>query len=208
MAVTKDKFGVPIEGARLGILQPKLKYRFRVIVVGMGAAGDELTRTFTSNIVSVTRPTFTVDEVEVHSYNSRAYIAGKHQWEAINLSLRDDITNQVSSLVGQQIQKQFNHFEQTTAVSGGDYKFDMLIQVLDGTNAEPTEQWELEGCMLQQVNYSDHAYDASEIVQLDLSIRYDNAVHVAGPNSLGGKVAAGDPFPLADGLPASPGTGV
>ena len=58
MAVTKDKFGVPIEGARLGILQPKLKYRFRVIVTGFGAGGR--TDEFTSNIVSVTRPTFNV----------------------------------------------------------------------------------------------------------------------------------------------------
>ena len=150
MAITKDKFGVPIEGSRLGILQPKLKYRFRVILTGFGAGGrtDELTQ----NVVSVTRPTFSMEEVVVHSYNSRAYIAGKHEWNAISLSLRDDITNSVAALVGQQIQRQFNHFEQTTAVSGGDYKFDAVIQVLDGTNAEPTEQWELEGCMLQEVN--------------------------------------------------------
>ena len=55
MAVTKDKFGVPIDGNRLGILQPKLRYRFRVIMTGFGAGGrsDELT----SNVVSVTRPT-------------------------------------------------------------------------------------------------------------------------------------------------------
>ena len=50
--------------------------------------------------------------------------------------------------------------------------------------------------MLQEVNYSDHSSDQSEIVNIDLSLRYDNAVHVAGPNTLGGKVAAGDPFPL------------
>ena len=198
MAITKDKFGVPIEGSRLGILQPKLKYRFRVILTGFGAGGrtDELTQ----NVVSVTRPTFSMEEVVIHSYNSRAYIAGKHEWNAISLSLRDDITNSVAALVGQQIQRQFNHFEQTTAVSGGDYKFDAVIQVLDGTNAEPTEQWELEGCMLQEVNYSDHSYDQSEIVNIDLSLRYDNAVHVAGPNTLGGRVAAGDPFPLVSPL--------
>ena len=83
MAVTKDKFGVPIEGARLGILQPKLKYRFRVIVTGFGAGGR--TDEFTSNIVSVTRPTFNVDEVEVHSYNSRAYISGKSKIKYILL---------------------------------------------------------------------------------------------------------------------------
>ena len=33
----------------------------------------------------------------------------------------------------------------------------------------------------------------SDIVGIDLTIRYDNAVHVAGPNTLGGKVVAGDP---------------
>lgn len=206
MAVTKDKFGVPIEGSRLGILQPKLKYRFRVILTGFGAGGrtDELTQ----NVISVSRPTFTVEEVTVHSYNSRAYISGKHEWNPITLSVRDDITNAVSALIGQQIQRQFNHFEQTTAVSGGDYKFDALIQVLDGTNAEPTEQWELEGCMLTEVNYSDNAYDQSEIVNIDMNVRYDNAVHVAGPNTLGGKVTAGDPFPLVSPLGTEVNTGV
>ena len=42
-----------------------------------------------------------------------------------------------------------------------------------------TEQWELEGCMLAEVNYTDYAYDPYDIVGIDLS--YDNAVHVAGP---------------------------
>ena len=60
MAVTKDKFGVPIDGNRLGILQPKLRYRFRVILTGFGAGGrtDEMT----SNIV-VTRPLICYEEI-------------------------------------------------------------------------------------------------------------------------------------------------
>jgi len=206
MAVTKDKFGVPIDGNRLGILQPKLRYRFRVILTGFGAGGrsDELT----SNIVSVTRPTLGYEEVTIDSYNSRAYVQGKHTWEPVSLVIRDDITNQVSALVGQQVQRQLNHFEQTSAVSGSDYKFDMLIQVLDGSNAEATEQWELEGCFLINTNYSEHDYSTSEPVTIDMQIRYDNAVHVAGPNTLGGKVQAGDPFPIAAPLPTTPGTGV
>ena len=31
------------------------------------------------------------------------------------------------------------------------------------------------------------------IPTIDLQLRYDNAVHVAGSNTLGGKVTAGDP---------------
>ena len=166
MAVTKDKFGVPIDGNRLGILQPKLRYRFRVIFTGFGAGGrtDEMT----SNIVSVTRPTIGYEEITIDSYNSRAYVQGKHTWEPVNIIIRDDITNQVAALVGQQVQRQLNHFEQTSAISGSDYKFDTLIQVLDGSNAEATEQWELEGCFLINTNYSEHDYSTSDPVTIDL----------------------------------------
>ncbi len=177
MAETKSKFGIPIPGAveGSGIIMPKLKYRFRVNFQGLGAATRNTE--MTTNVQSVTRPSISVDEVEVHSYNSKVYMQGKHTWQTIDVTIRDDITNTVSKLVGQQVQRQINHYQQTTAAASNQFKFNMTMDVLDGTSAEPTETWELEGCFIQNVAYGDNDYAATDQQQIVLTIRYDNAIH-------------------------------
>jgi hypothetical protein len=177
MAETKSKFGIPIAGAieGSGIIMPKLKYRFRVNFQGLGAANRATE--MTTNVQSVTRPSISVDEVEVHSYNSKVYMQGKHTWNTIDVTIRDDITNTVSKLVGQQVQRQINHYQQTTAAASNQFKFNMTMDVLDGTSAEPTETWELEGCFIQNVTYGDNDYAEASQQQIVLTIRFDNAVH-------------------------------
>ena len=177
---TLSKFGVPIDGStgRGGILQPKLKYRFRVRFTGFGSVGQSPLQ-LTQQVMNITRPKVSHEEVPIHSYNSVAYMQGKHTWEAINITLRDDINNNISKLVGGQVQKQMNHFEQTSAVSGARYKLCTKIEILDGTSDTELEQWDLEGCFLQNVDYSDGDYAVSEPVQVILTLKYDNAIHTA-----------------------------
>ena len=127
--------------------------------------------------MNITRPKVTHEEVPIHVYNSVAYLMGKHTWEPITITIRDDINNSISRLVGQQVQKQMNHFEQTCPVSGGQYKFTSKVEILDGTNDAELEQWDLEGCFLQNVDYSDGDYAVSEPVQVIMTMRYDNAIH-------------------------------
>ena len=144
--------------------------------------------------MNITRPKVTHEEVPVHVYNSVAYLMGKHTWEPVTITLRDDINNSISRLTGQQVQKQLNHFEQTGPISGGQYKFTTKIEILDGTNDAELEQWNLEGCFLQNVDYSDGDYAVSEPVQVIMTMRYDNATHF-GPG--GGEIFP--QFPLTFG---------
>ena len=185
---TTSKFGVPVTGnTGSGMLMPKLKYRFRVSLLG-GFGGQPESRVLTQNVQSVTRPKISYEEVILDSYNSRAYVQGKHTWEQISLTMRDDITNGVSKSVGAQIQRQLNHFQQTTPAAGADYKFDMQIEVLDGSSTGATEVWYLEGCFLTNVDYADQDYAANDPVQITLQIRYDNATHYDGSNDYDGDV--------------------
>lgn len=189
-----SKFGVPLDGNKLGMLQPKLKYRFRVLFEGFGT-NDNL-RELTAQIESVGRPSIQYGEMPVHSYNSVAYAMGKHEWQAIDLTVRDDINNAVATAVGAQIQKQLNHFEQTGPVAGINYKFGMQIHTLDGTNGEALEIWELDGCFLTNVNNQDFNYSSgTEYMTIQMSVRYDNATLLAGPNNNEGNTVGGDPFP-------------
>lgn len=196
---TKDKFGVPLTtdtGSGSGILMPKLKYRFRVTLLNFGT--DESTRELTQNVQNVTRPVVTYDEIVVESYNSKVYMHGKHTWDPITLVIRDDIQNNVAKYVGSQVQAQVNHLQQTTPASGSDYKFDMEIEILDGNLGTATEVWKLEGCFIQNVNYSDSDYSANEPVTITLQVRFDNAIHEVGENNLGGIATSGDLFPEVD----------
>ena len=193
---TTSKFGVPIgnNATGSGILMPKLKYRFRVTMLG-GFAGAPQSTVLTQNVMSVGRPKITYEEIVLDSYNSRSYIQGKHSWEQITLMVRDDITNATTSLVGAQIQRQLNHYQQTTPAAGGDYKFDMHVEILDGVNIGATEVWFLEGCFLTNVDYSESDYTATDPVSITMQIRYDNATHYNGNNDINGRTAGGNPMP-------------
>jgi hypothetical protein len=192
---TRSKFGVPVTGnVGSGILMPKLKYRFRVSFLG-GFAGEPESRVLTQNVQNVSRPKITYEEVTIDSYNSRMYLQGKHSWEQISVVVRDDITNSVTKLVGAQIQRQLNHFQQSTPAAGSDYKFDMQIEILDGVNAGASEVWFLEGCFLTNVDYSDSDYSTNEPVTVTMQVRYDNATHYQGDNDVNGRTTQGNPFP-------------
>ena len=188
---TLSKFTVPLSSdqssASQGLLMPKLQYRFRVVLENFGVSTprSELTK----QVIDVTRPNLTFDDVTLDVYNSRVYLAGKHTWEAITLNLRDDVNNSVSKLVGEQVQKQFDFFEQASAASGIDYKFTTRIEMLDGGNGASIpgvlETWELYGSYVQSVNYNTLAYATSEPVTITLSIRYDNAVQTPQGTGIG-----------------------
>lgn len=180
MAETLSKFGVPLGGGqgRGGLLQLKYKYRFRVRVVNFGPIAGGLD--FTQQVQSVSKPKIKHESVPVHSYNSTAYYAGKHEWESIQLTLKDDLTNNVSKLVGHQLQKQLNHFEQTAFAAGINYKFVTIIETMDGGNDTVVETWTLEGCFLENVDYQSLDYGESSFQTIDLTLRYDNATLANG----------------------------
>ena len=105
----------------------------------------------------------------------------------------DDAGGNISKLVGEQVQKQFDFAEQSSASSGIDYKFVLKFEMLDGGNganeATVLETWELYGAFVSTVNYGDMNYATSEPATVALSIRYDNAVQT--PDSTGIGTAVG-----------------
>jgi len=179
---TLSKITVPLasdsSSSTQGLLMPKLQYRFRVTLENFGVSTP--TTELTKQVIDVTRPTVNFEELEIPVYNSRAYLAGRPTWEPITLNLREDVNNSVQKLVGEQLQKQFDFFEQSSAASGIDYKYTTRIEILDGGNGANTpnvlETFELYGCFIQNANYNTLAYSSNEPVTIQLAMRYDNAI--------------------------------
>lgn len=195
MAISSlSRLSVPLatndSASNQGLLMPKLQYRFRVTLenFGVGNSTSELTK----QVVDVTRPTLTFENMELHVYNSKVNLAGKHTWAPITLNLREDVNNNIQKLVGTQLQKQFDFMEQASAASGRDYKFLTRIEILDGGNGAFTpnvlETWELYGCYINEANYNTLAYATSEAVTVTLNIQYDNAIQTPDNTGVGTNV--------------------
>jgi len=170
-----------------GLLMPKLKYRFRTVFENFGVSTPRTE--LTKQVVDFTRPSVSFDDITIDLYNSKMRMAGKHTWEDATVNLRDDAGGNVSKLVGEQLQKQFDFMEQSSASAGIDYKFITRCEVLDGGNGanEPVvlETWELYGCYLTTVNYNDLTYATSEPATVTLNIRFDNAVQTPLSSGVG-----------------------
>lgn len=194
---TLSRLSVPLasdqSATAQGMLMPKLQYRFRVAFENFGVSTP--TTELTKQVIDCARPNLSFEDIELPIYNSKIRLAGRHTWENITVNIRDDASGQVQKLVGEQLQKQFDFFEQAGAASGIDYKFTTRIEILDGGNGVSTpnvlETWEVYGCYVQSANYNTLNYATSDPVTIALTIRYDNAVQSPRGTGVGTAVGRG-----------------
>lgn len=192
MATIND-FGIPIPGGSTGILQPKLTNKWRVLFNNIGGVPDS--RPLSVQAIEVARPTLSWDEVEQHRYNSRAWVAGKYNWNECAMVIEDDVASTASKVIQAQAQRQqfligVEGPFLAAAIDGHSYKFSVEIDMLDG-NQGPLESWFLEGCWFKEINYNGLVYaDTNTTLKINLSIRYDHAYQrffsTTGSSSLGG----------------------
>ena len=190
-----SKFTVPLasnqSATAQGLLMPKLKFRFRVTFENFGVS--QPTTELTKQVMDFKRPQLSFEEILIPIYNSKVYMAGKPTWAEVTTTLRDDAGGEVAKRVGEQMQKQFDFMEQSSASSGIDYKFLTRFEVLDGGNGANTptvlETWELYGCYLSQADYGDFNYGTNDPATIALTIRYDNAIQTPIGTGIGSAVA-------------------
>ena len=174
-----------------GLLMPKLKFRFRVTFLNFGVT--QPTTELTKQVMDFKRPQVSMEPITIDIYNSKVYLAGKPTWENVTCMLRDDAGGEVTRRVGEQMQKQFDFFEQSSASSGIDYKFTTVLEILDGGNGANTpnvlETWQLDGCFLTAADYGDVNYATNEAATIQLTIRYDNALQTpVGVSGIGSSI--------------------
>ncbi|SVB52333.1 uncharacterized protein METZ01_LOCUS205187, partial [marine metagenome] len=122
-------------------------------------------------------------EITLDVYNSRIFLAGKHTWEPITIVVRDDISNNVITAVDKQMQNQIDHHNQSAPIAGAQYKFSTVIDTLDGNNDEGSgpsllDSWSLGGCWITSTAYNESSYATSDAMTINMTIRYDNAIHM------------------------------
>lgn len=177
-----------------GLLMPKLAFRYRVFFNNFGITTP--TTELTKQVMKFDRPHVQFEEIKLPIYNSTIKIAGKHSWQDVTCDIRDDAKGDVSRRVGEQLQKQLDFMEQSSATAANSYKFTIQLQVLDGGNGKNQEtvleQWNILGCYLKDVNYNAMDYAQSEAVKITMAITFDNAIQV---NAVGTATGVGQEIP-------------
>lgn len=190
MANMLDKYGVPLAGGgRIAMKQPKAKYKFRVIFFGFGAAEDGDFITIDTNTVA--SPHVSHENVTVHSYNSSSHYKGKYTWSEIELAFRDSVGNSSLKALYNQMRKEFNYYTQESRIADVQFKFEMWIQALDGSNSESVTNlfqgtqhtWVCQGCFITDTNFGDWDYSSSDPQVITATIQPD-ACALLGPTGL------------------------
>lgn len=175
MATLVD-FGV--KGAGGEILQPHLKNKWRLTFNGIGNLVSS--EVLTLQAITCDRPKLSHEVVQLDRYNSRAYIAGKYTFEPITVTLEVDVGGHVEAAIRAQEELQQRIIGMgsaprlPSALAGADYKFSITQSIMDGDDL-PLSTFYIEGAWLENIDWGDLDYAASETLKLTLTIRYDHA---------------------------------
>ena len=164
-----------VEGS--GIHHPQHKNRWAVNFVGLPGDAHELRL----QAITADRPKLEFEKIQLDRYNTRAYIAGKYTWQPISITFESDLGGLVVRALQAQLERQQSIIgpgaapRLPAAPHGSIYKFGIHLDMLDGESLLPMERWFIEGCYLEQVDWGDLDYSASETVKVVTTISYDHA---------------------------------
>jgi hypothetical protein len=175
-----SNFGIP--GGGNGIFAPRLSHRWRVTFQNIGRLVSGVnSRDLTMQAIQVERPNIEWDEAEQHRYNSTAYVATKHHFNEMPMTVEDDITGLASAVITAQLETQqrligvdLDGRWLNAAATGSDYKFGLILELLDGDEGV-VETWYIEGAWIKSAQFGEMSYDNSEVMKIQMSIRYDHA---------------------------------
>ena len=144
--------------------EPKLKNRFMMNIDGINAY----------LVKAINRPSLEADEVVLEHMNVTRYVKGKSRWQPIDITLYDPVVPSAAQQVMEWIR--LGHESVTGRDGYSDfYKKNVTFNLL-GPVGDKVEEWELVGAYPQSVNFGDLAFDASDPVEISVTLKYDYAI--------------------------------
>jgi hypothetical protein len=132
------------------------------------------------------RPSMTFNEQEVRHVIETVYLPARTQWNPIEITVFDvdheSYLYQWMKIFYDPEKGAVNPVGFNTGTAGiGDAKKTGTLQLLDG-HAKILEEWQLQGCWPNQINWGTLDYSSSETADINFTIRYDRAV-LSNPTS-------------------------
>jgi hypothetical protein len=127
-------------------------------------------------IESTARPHITIGATEIQFLNTSVYVAGRFNWQAINVTFRDPIGPSAAQALMEWVRL---HAESVTGRMGyaAGYKKDIDLELLDPTGVV-VEKWILYGTFLTDVNFNSLDYKSDGLATIAATLRMDRCVLV------------------------------
>ena len=151
---------------------PKRKFRFTVQLLAYEGGATWYAKT-------VTKPTITISETPHVFLNHTFYYPGKVEWNAIDVTLVDPVgPDAVATTMGIIMNAGYApppNANALTTMSKSRAVSALKGVVIDQIDSEgkSLEKWTLNNAFITSVNLGDLAYDAEELSEIALTIRYD-----------------------------------
>jgi len=136
-------------------------------------------------------PSISNEEIEIPYMNSRVYVAGKHMVEAGTIAFNDYVDKNTAGILAEW--RKLVYDEETGAIGlAANYKKEGII-TLYGPNFETKREWKIRGMWPQNIVYGTLDYGASDVVQIETTFRYDDAIptFIASSGGLAGVTGGG-----------------
>ena len=127
-------------------------------------------------IMSTSRPKVTIGEVEIPFLNTSTYVAGRFNWETIDVTFKDPIGPSAAQALMEWVRL---HAESVTGRMGyaAGYKKDIELEMLDPTGVV-VEKWILQGTFLTNVDFGSLDYSSEDIAEITATLRPDRCILV------------------------------
>ena len=125
-------------------------------------------------VTSTSRPIATIGEVEIPFLNTSTYVAGRFNWETIDVTFKDPIGPSAS----QAIMEWFRlHAESVTGRMGyaAGYKKDVELEMLDPAGIV-VQKWVFQGTFLTNVDFGSLDYSSEDIAEITVTLRPDRCI--------------------------------
>jgi len=124
-------------------------------------------------VKSANRPSLTSTRKEIDFINTKRYVAGKYQWDTLDITFQDPIVPSGAQKVNEWFRQ---HYEFATGVAGfkSDYRKQIKLQLL-GPDGTAVEQFTLNNAFIESVNFNTLDYANDDLVDITATLSYDFA---------------------------------
>jgi hypothetical protein len=169
---------IVLSSAEHSFREPKRKNRWilKFDSVPNAASSNDASEALAIDILTASRPSVSLDPIELHRLNERFWFASKPSWEPISCMFYD-----FDKGVKSAAQVLYSWFTAIyNPLTGGQgyaivYKTNATLVML-GPDGKIIEVWDLFGAFPESVNFQDLNYEGSDAQQVEISLRYDYAV--------------------------------
>ena len=127
-------------------------------------------------VMSASRPTINIGEVEIPFLNTSTWVAGRFTWDAIDVTFKDPIGPSAAQALMEWVRL---HAESVTGRMGyaAGYKKNVELEMLDPAGVV-IEKWILEGTFLTNVDFGSLDYSSEDIAEITATLRPDRCILV------------------------------